>query len=130
MRRYFNLILTLLVVGISNKAIAQITWTTGYTATEIVETLAGNGVEVDNATIDCHNLAFGQFDCVDCNVGIDSGIILTSGRVSNIAGPNNLGSTGTSNAWAGDPDLNALPGITVTHYACILEFDLYSPGDS
>ena len=130
MRRYFNLILTLLVVGISNKAIAQITWTTGYTATEIVETLAGNGVEVDNATIDCHNLAFGQFDCVDCNVGIDSGIILTSGRVSNIAGPNNLGSTGTSNAWAGDPDLNALPGITVTHDACVLEFDVYSPGDS
>lgn len=109
---------------------AQITWTTGYTADSLAGYLAGPGVEIDNAVIDCHNLAFGMFDCVDCNVGIDSGVVLTTGRVSNIAGPNNSGSTGTNNGWPGDPDLNAYPGVGTTHDACALEFDVFSPGDS
>ncbi len=80
--------------------------------------------------MDCHNLAFGKFDCVDCNVGIDSGVILTSGRVINITGPNNSGSTGTANGWPGDPDLEAIPGVGATFDACVLEFDVFSPGDS
>ncbi|HNV98429.1 MAG TPA: choice-of-anchor L domain-containing protein, partial [Chitinophagales bacterium] len=109
---------------------AQITWTTGYTADSLAGYLAGPGVEIDNAVIDCYNLAIGMFDCVDCNVGIDSGVILTTGRVSNIAGPNNSGSTGTNNGWPGDPDLNAYPGVGTTNDACALEFDVFSPGDS
>lgn len=114
-------------LGCFNSANAQITWTTGYTADAIAAYLAGDGVDIDNAVIDCHNLAFGLFDCVDCNVGIDSGVVLTTGRVSNIAGPNNAGGTGTDNGWPGDPDLNAYPGIGTTHDACVLEFDVYSP---
>ncbi len=108
----------------------QITWTTGYTPDQIATYLAGDGVIIDSASMTCHNLAFGEFKCVDCNVGIDSGIILTTGRVSNIVGPNNSGSTGTSNGWPGDPDLDAYPGVGTTHDACVLEFNVYSPGDS
>lgn len=109
---------------------AQITYSTGYTADEIAGYLAGDGVEIDNAVVNCHNLAIGYFDCVDCNVGIDSGVVLTTGRVSNILGPNNSCCTGTSNSWAGDPDLDAYPGVGTTHDACVLEFDIYAPGDS
>ena len=123
-------ITTIISFGCFNSANAQITWTTGYTADAIAAYLAGDGVDIDNAVVDCHNLAFGLFDCVDCNVGIDSGVVLTTGRVSNIAGPNNAGGTGTDNGWPGDPDLNAYPGIGTTHDACVLEFDVYSPGDS
>lgn len=123
-----------IIVGFCLLAIApvsaQITWTTGYTADSLAGYLAGPGVEIDNAIIDCHNLAIGMFDCVDCNVGIDSGVVLTTGRVSNIAGPNNSGSTGTNNGWPGDPDLNAYPGVGTTNDACALEFDVFSPGDS
>ncbi len=109
---------------------AQITYSTGYTATDIATYLAGDGVEISGATVNCYSLAFGKFNCIDCNVGIDSGVVLTSGRVLNITGPNNSGSTGTSNGWPGDPDLDAYPGVGTTHDACILEFDVYSPGDS
>lgn len=109
---------------------AQITYTTGYTATDIASYLAGDGVMISGATTNCYSLAFGEFKCIDCNVGIDSGVVLTSGRVSNILGPNNSGSTGTSNGWPGDPELDAYPGVGTTHDACILEFDVYSPGDS
>lgn len=124
---YFSVAMVAALFQASN---AQITWTTGYTADSLASYLAGPGVEIDNAVIDCHSLAFGMFDCVDCNVGIDSGVILTTGRVSNIAGPNNSGSTGTNNGWPGDPDLNAYPGVGTTNDACALEFDVFSPGDS
>lgn len=127
--KHLYLLIALFCAGITASQ-AQITWTTGYTADSLAGYLAGPGVEVDNAVIDCHNLAIGMFDCVDCNVGIDSGVILTTGRVSNIAGPNNSGSTGTSNGWPGDPDLNAYPGVGTTNDACALEFDVFSPGDS
>lgn len=126
-----HILALLLVVSIpATNLFGQITSSTGYTADEIAAYLAGDGVIIDNAVVNCHNLAFGKFECVDCNVGIDSGIILTTGRVTNITGPNNSGSTGTSNGWPGDPDLDAYPGVGVTHDACILEFDVYSPGDS
>ncbi len=127
-RKYLSLFIPLIIISLSSKG--QITYTTGYTADEMATYLAGDGVEIDNAVIDCYNLAFGKFECVDCNVGIDSGLILTTGRVLNIVGPNNSGSTGISNGWPGDPDLDAYPGVGTTHDACILEFDVYSPGDS
>jgi len=131
MRKFTSALVTIILCFITGfSAKAQITWTTGYTADDVAAYLAGDGVEIDNAVVDCHSLAFGLFDCVDCNVGIDSGVVLTTGRVSNIAGPNNAGGTGTNNGWPGDPDLDAYPGIGVTHDACVLEFDVYSPGDS
>lgn len=68
----------------------------------------GDDVIYDNAIINCPELAFGKFNCVDCNVGIDSGIILTNGSASNIIGPNNSGSTTTDNFWPGDSDLDAV----------------------
>ncbi len=126
-----HILTLLLVVSLSTANVfGQITSSTGYTADEIATYLAGDGVIIDNAVVNCYNLAFGKFECVDCNVGIDSGIILTTGRVTNITGPNNSGSTGTNNGWPGDPDLDAYPGVGTTHDACILEFDVYSPGDS
>ncbi len=74
-----HILVLLLVVSIpATNLFSQITSSTGYTADEIASYLAGDGVIIDNAVMDCHNLAFGKFDCVDCNVGIDSGVILTS----------------------------------------------------
>ncbi len=122
--------LFILFVCLSSFLKSQITYSTGYTADEIAGYLAGSGVEIDNATVDCHTLAIGYFDCVDCNVGIDSGVVLTTGRASNILGPNNSCCTGTSNGLPGDPDLDAYPGVGTTHDACALEFDIYAPGDS
>ena len=128
-KQYFSAVLLAVLIPATN-VFSQITGTTGYTADEIATYLAGDGVIIDNVVMDCYSLAFGKFECIDCNVGIDSGIVLTTGRVSNIIGPNNSGSTGTNNGWPGDPDLDAYPGVGTTHDACILEFDVYSPGDS
>ncbi|MFN0274518.1 MAG: choice-of-anchor L domain-containing protein [Chitinophagales bacterium] len=105
-------------------AFAQLDVTTGYTDTELAETLIGEGIELVSVTLDCPSLAFGKFECIDCNLGIDSGIVLTTGRATYAEGPNNSGSTGYDNGTSGDPDLNALPGVGTTYDACVLELDI------
>ena len=55
-------------------------------------------------------------------IGIDTGIIMTSGNANLAPGPNNSDSAGSSNGTSGDGDLNALSGKT-THDAAVLEFD-------
>lgn len=112
---------------------AQLTVQGGFTAEEIVEQLLGTGVQVSNVTIDCPELAFGTFNGEFSNIGINSGILLTSGGIQYAPGPNDLGSAGEDSnpdIDDGDPDLDALVGSCggggggVSHDACILEFDL------
>lgn len=109
---------------------AQIDATTSFTATELAEYIAGNGIEVSSAVLSCHNQGKGKFDCIDCNVGIDSGVVLTSGKAVFVEGPNNTGSKGFVTSFSGDPDLNDLPGISSTQDGCVLEFDLVPIADT
>ena len=103
---------------------AQLEVTTGYTATELANALAGTGVTISGATLVCANGASGMFDCVDCNVGLSDGVILTTGSAAGAVGPNNNTEISTNNGTAGDADLNALPGVSNTHDGCVLEFDI------
>ena len=48
----------------------------------------------------------------------------------NVTGQNNNPGAGTANGWPGDFDLEAIPGVGGTFDACVLEFDVFSPGDS
>ena len=115
---------------ILQKTHAQIDATTGYTATELAEIIAGNGIEVSSATLACHNQGKGKFVCIDCNVGIDSGVVLTSGKATFVEGANDTGSEGFITSYSGDADLDALPGISSTQDACVLEFDLVPISDT
>ncbi len=101
-----------------------------YTAEDLVSTLLGEGVTVSDITIDCPGGAFGYFDCVDCNVGIPSGILLTSGSVGNAPGPNNTSAASTGLGAPGDPDLDDIPGVLGTNDACVLEFDFTATSDT
>lgn len=102
---------------------AQLATATGFTADSLATLLAGDNVEVTDVTSNCYTQAIGTFDCIDCNVGIDSGIILTSGKAMIAEGPNNNGGAGYDNYFPGDADLTSLAGLT-THNACVLEFDV------
>ena len=127
MKHFF---LTVLLLGCINIAHAQLDVTTGYTAMQLAEELVGTGIEIVGAELDCPTLASGLFDCIDCNLGIDSGFVLTTGRATNAEGPNNSGSLGYNNGTSGDPDLNALPGVGTTYDACVLEIDIIPECDT
>ncbi|MEZ5014656.1 MAG: choice-of-anchor L domain-containing protein [Chitinophagales bacterium] len=111
-------------------AFAQLEIDATATAEDLVESLVGEGVTVSDITMDCPTNAYGFFNCVDCNVGISDGIILTSGHADLAIGPNNSSGATGDNGAPGDPDLNAIPGVLGTQDACVLEFDMTVTSDT
>lgn len=108
---------------------AQLTVETDVTAEELATSLLGEGVTISGIELNCHDAAYGTFECVDCNVGIGNGIILTSGEASFAEGPNTESSSTGSWGGAGDSDLDDISGYD-THDACILEFDVTVTSDT
>lgn len=123
-----TLILALSVLNVQ----AQLTVTDNQSAAALANALVGEGVTISNPSLNCDGLANGLFEGIS-NLGIDSGIILTSGEASAIAGP--VVGAGADDAGPfpyppGDADLdNILDGITSTD-ACVLEFDFIPSGDT
>ncbi|QTN38533.1 choice-of-anchor L domain-containing protein [Cryomorphaceae bacterium] len=100
------------------------------TAQYLVENvLVGGGVQTSNWSYTGAPAAIGFFDGTGSNIGIDSGIVITSGFITNAIGPNNSpGQTG-ANGLPGDPDLTAFSGFP-TFDAAILEFDFVPQSDT
>ncbi|MBC7554850.1 MAG: choice-of-anchor L domain-containing protein [Taibaiella sp.] len=141
-----NIVFMLLFILLNTNVHAQGTVTGGYTPAQMANKLTGPGVSVFNATMSCPGNAYGQFVAFASTLGLDSGIILTSGTAAtttsavgvNITNTDTAGAlsnaASTSNAssstgGAGDADLTALAG-QVTYDACILEFDFKPTGDT
>ncbi|WP_373542112.1 choice-of-anchor L domain-containing protein [Chamaesiphon sp.] len=59
-------------------------------------------------------------------IGIDQGIILTSGNANLAPGPNSTANAGLNNSAAGDAQLSALAGGETTFDASVLTFDFTS----
>jgi gliding motility-associated-like protein len=97
----------------------------------------GSGISFSNATLNCAPGASARFTTISSNLGLDSGIILTSGKaktnasqfISGADGPQNAYFAANSNNTPGDGELGQLGGIQ-TFDACILEFDFVPDGDS
>ncbi|MFY8097451.1 MAG: choice-of-anchor L domain-containing protein, partial [Flavobacterium sp.] len=68
---------------------------------------------------------------VSTNLGINSGVILATGKAQVAIGPNGAGSSSnpTANPLEGDPDLALLSGQTIRNVA-ILEFDFIPQGQN
>lgn len=122
---------------------AQITVAPGSTAQQMAQMLVGQGVVISNPTLNgaCPTDARGKFNFNGnaSDIGIDSGIVLSSGRVVNGAGAsgvaNPVGTFATSSFGnPGDPDLETIlanSGSNISTYdACILEFDFVPSGDT
>jgi len=116
--------------------LAQITVAGTQTANVLAQTLVGPGVTISNPTLNCPGNANGTFVVTPpatTNLGIQSGIVLTSGTAQTngaTQGANGpaMGPSTANNA-AGDADLTTLIGGG-TFDACILEFDFVPLGDT
>lgn len=109
---------------------AQIVVDDTPTGDELAALLVGSGVTISGVVFDCFDGGSGSFDCVDCSLGMDAGIVLTSGGATTVEGPNNMGSATGPGSGPGDPDLeDLLPGFT-SYDACVLEFDVTVISDS
>ncbi len=136
-----KILLFISFLGIYASSFAQVNITANNNAAQLAQTLVGTGVTISNPTLNCGaapagspNYASGLFNVTTSNLGIDSGIILTTGVAA--SGPGLIGGNGPVGNFAsgvtgngGDPDLTTLIGGT-TFDKCILEFDFVTTGDS
>lgn len=114
------------------------------TALQLAQKLTGTGVTVLNPVLTCAGVANGVFEVIGVspslnNLGLDSGIVLTSGWAKT-TGPGNLlqGVNGPQIdngpdhqiGMPGDADLNTVLMNITTNDACKLEFDFVPAGDT
>ena len=77
----------------------------------ITEVFLGECLTASNVTYTGSNSAIGTFTN-GWAIGIESGIVLTSGTATLAAGPNNSGGAGSNNLTPGHPLLTSLAGMT------------------
>ena len=117
---------------------AQIVIDQSLTPEQLVQNvLLGSGVQVSNITFNglpgsTLTEQAGSFNGVNCNVGIENGILLATGSVMNAEGPNDAGASTTGGGMFGqsDPDLVAIGSNATINDAAVLEFDFIPIGDS
>lgn len=119
-------------VAVLALAVAPVAWAdpfattdlgSGLTGADLAQSLAGPGVTVSNVTVTGANRALGEFTGGAGIIGFSHGVVLSSGDIVNIVGPNNSSSQGYANDTSGDALLSALAGYP-TYDAAILEFDV------
>jgi len=96
---------------------------------QLAELLVGSGVTINNVTVNCPSVAYGEFDGTNSNIGLPKGIMLTTGDINLAVGPNSIGSAGLDNFSPSTAYLTGLAGLT-TYDACIFEFDVLPKGDT
>jgi hypothetical protein len=124
------------VVTITN-SYAQLTVQNTQTPAQLVQNvLVGGGVQIFNINFNgvpgnTITPQAGTFNGVNSNIGINNGILLTTGDINVAPGPNNSGSSSTTtNPPSGsDPDLNTISG-NITYDKAVLEFDFIPIGDT
>lgn len=96
----------------------------GKTAQDLVTSLVGAGVTFSNVVYKGDNKAAGTVAGGTGVIGFEGGILLSSGNIADVVGPNNSTSKGTGLGTPGDANLNTLAAQgRQTLDAAILEFD-------
>lgn len=133
------LVIAGLAVPMSSASAATATVGNGLTTTDLnaigmspntlASALVGSGVTVSNVTYSGSNAQAGTIHVVDpAVVSFNDGIVLSTGNIADVVGPNKSDSTTGDMAGPGDADLTALIANTqtvnpATYDAASLEFD-------
>jgi len=126
------LVLGLIGAITAGPVMAQLTTTNlsqGLTLTDLVQSIAGPGVIIQNVTFSGTGNSAGLFAGGAGIIGFDQGVALSSGEIADIVGPNLLPDTTTVLGTPGDADLDTFSGKT-TYDATVLEFDFIPEGDT
>lgn len=118
----------------------------GLTPEELVRKIVGTGVEVQGVTFRGADMAAGTFNDNDKNLGLNEGIVLSTGNGKGVEGSNTEPSFTMNHGIPGDSDLEELvkdrhlfnddtdfpeegDSITNTNDAAVLEFDFKAVND-
>lgn len=113
----------------SPQAIQTKSLASGLTLEEIIAALVGtSSIAISNVKFSGSDSALGTFSGGTGIIGFEGGIVLSTGRVEDVIGPNSDNSTTWEHGRPGDPDLDRLVPNLETFDACVLEFDFECPG--
>ncbi|MEY4110655.1 MAG: hypothetical protein RLZZ46_1010 [Bacteroidota bacterium] len=93
--------------------------------------LLGNGVSASNFTFQGDASALGFFKGIGTNLGLDSGVVMSTGNVQDINGTNLIfASTDHLSNTPNDADINTILNGVAANDVAILEFDFIPQGDT
>lgn len=116
------LLLSLFTFFLVSFSFAQLTVTPQNAASSLAQAIAGSGVTVSNASLNCGSSASGTFVYSGSNLGMTGGIILTTGNAADAANAGSyLCNVNNGNNFS-DPDLTNIVS-SANLDVCILEFD-------
>lgn len=99
----------------------------GLTPADLAQELAGSGVTISNVSYQGSDRSAGTFSGGETPIGFDAGVILSSGDIVHVKGPNQSDGITDVTGLSGDADLDVLSGYP-TFDATILEFDFVPQG--
>lgn len=129
--RYCKSFVIALICSVPFMTQAQLNVSSSASAQDLANAILGSGVSVSNVVLDCGPGGSGTFsNGGTTNIGLNEGILLTSGRASDAIGPNDNGGLTFNQdaAYNGDADLSTLVGGSIQD-ACRLEFDFVAESD-
>lgn len=104
----------------------------GLSAEDLANDLViDRGMQISNVRVTGNAASLGLFSAGGDAIGLDSGVILSSGYVADAAGPNTSSWTGEDSGSGGDADLDLFfpDGAGSTVNVAALEFDFVTQGD-
>ncbi|MEQ1733815.1 MAG: choice-of-anchor L domain-containing protein [Bacteroidia bacterium] len=117
MKKHIVYIITLLI---SFNAHAQLAVTNNSNATQLAQSLSGQGVIIANPTLTCGTASSGTFTATATNLGIGAGIVLSTGAPDDAINNNEGTGSGVNTA---DADITSIT-TGVQKDVCRLEFDV------
>ena len=97
---------------------------------QIIEFISTPQTTVDITNIDCEDGFYGTFEADNTSLGLERGLLLTTGSVDLAPGPNNSPSTTFSGLFDGNNYLDSLSvnsGSTLTsNDACVIDLEVFS----
>lgn len=124
-------LLTMLASTVFTANVFSLVVTTTNNGNTLANNISGTGITISNVTYTGANGSSGTFTGGNASgLGIDKGIILTTGQAVDAVGPNSSSSTTTNNGHAGDADLDTLVAPNATNDATVLTIDFTSTSNN
>lgn len=119
------------MLGDSDEELKMQDLSQGLTPLYLARVFAGSGVEISNVSYSGAPVAAGMFSGGTDIVGFESGIVLGTGRIRSVKGPNKVVDATTENGTPGDSLLDLLAGSgNPTMDAAVLSFDFVPHGST
>ena len=119
----------LLVCSLGAKA--QLFVDDSYTIDDMINGFfSTSGVSISNVSYSGAPLSLAFFEGSQSNIGLNAGLLITTGKASNAVGPNNIPGLGANMALPGTPWLDALIPGYITFDASVIEMDIVPTSDT